>query len=201
VLAGKIFALTTSIAAAIAIPKRRINHALAEEHLFGAAVEDRLWDGSWRWPMPPARAGPSWWSWIWPTSWPPKRGPFRIRDREIDGHPGSQRQANQGGTGKCQRTQQIGQILIGNIRVGPRQRLAASGRAHVRAQGWGVLRKGSDLGIPHAAVEATAVQEHQGNICTCRRMLGGRGQGIGQPNVGEIDKARVSAWVGHTHPP
>ena len=45
VLAGKILALTTSIAAAIAIRKRLINHAPAEEHLFGAPVEDRLWDG------------------------------------------------------------------------------------------------------------------------------------------------------------
>jgi hypothetical protein len=41
VLAGKILALTTSIA----IRKRLINHAPAEEHLFGAPVEDRLWDG------------------------------------------------------------------------------------------------------------------------------------------------------------
>ena len=40
VLAGKILALTTSIAAAIAIRKRLINHAPAEEHLFGAPVED-----------------------------------------------------------------------------------------------------------------------------------------------------------------
>ncbi len=46
VLAGKILALTTSIAAAIAIRERLINHAPAEEHLFGAPVEDRLWDGS-----------------------------------------------------------------------------------------------------------------------------------------------------------
>jgi hypothetical protein len=38
VLAGKILALTTSIA----IRKRLINHAPAEEHLFGAPVEDRL---------------------------------------------------------------------------------------------------------------------------------------------------------------
>ena len=45
VLAGKILVLTTSIAAAIAIRKRLINHAPAEEHLFGAPVEDRLWDG------------------------------------------------------------------------------------------------------------------------------------------------------------
>ena len=36
VLAGKILALTTSIA----IRKRLINHAPAEEHLFGAPVED-----------------------------------------------------------------------------------------------------------------------------------------------------------------
>lgn len=43
VLAGKILALTTSIAAAIAIRnrKRLINRAPAEEHLFGAPVEDR----------------------------------------------------------------------------------------------------------------------------------------------------------------
>jgi hypothetical protein len=38
VLAGKILALTTSIA----IRKRLINHAPAEEHLFGAPVEDPL---------------------------------------------------------------------------------------------------------------------------------------------------------------
>ena len=44
-LAGKILALTTSIAAAIAIRKRLINHAPAQEHLFGTPVEDRLWDG------------------------------------------------------------------------------------------------------------------------------------------------------------
>lgn len=43
--AGKILGLTTSIAAAIAMWKRLINHAPAEKLLFGAPVEGRLWDG------------------------------------------------------------------------------------------------------------------------------------------------------------
>jgi hypothetical protein len=71
VLAGKILALTTSIAAAIAIQKRLINHAPAEEHLFGAPVEDRLWDG-----CQPSLSDP-WSLGAWRLSWVFRR---RVRD-------------------------------------------------------------------------------------------------------------------------